>query len=240
MGELHLDVLVDRMVREFKVAANVGKPQVAYRETIRREAEGNGRFVRQTGGKGQYGHAVIKAEPNEKGAGYEFIDKIVGGTIPREYIKPIDMGIRETLDSGIYANVPMVDVKVTLIDGSYHEVDSSEMAFKIAGSMAIKDAVAKANPVVLEPMMRVEVTMPEEFMGDVIGDLNSRRGQIEGMDPRGSTQVVRAAVPLAEMFGYATDLRSMTQGRASYSMELSHYAEVPANLAAELVAKSKV
>ena len=181
-----------------------------------------------------------RAEPNEKGAGYEFIDKIVGGTIPREYIKPIDMGIRETLDSGIYANVPMVDVKVTLIDGSYHEVDSSEMAFKIAGSMAIKDAVAKANPVVLEPMMQVEVTMPEEFMGDVIGDINSRRGQIEGMDPRGSTQVVRAAVPLAEMFGYATDLRSMTQGRASYSMELSHYAEVPANLAAELVAKSKV
>jgi elongation factor G len=240
MGELHLDVLVDRMVREFKVAANVGKPQVAYRETIRREAQGNGRFVRQTGGKGQYGHAVIRAEPNEKGAGYEFIDKIVGGTIPREFIKPIDQGIRETLDSGIYANVPMVDVKVTLFDGSYHDVDSSEMAFKIAGSMAIKDAVAKANPVVLEPMMRVEVTMPEEFMGDVIGDLNSRRGQIEGMDPRGSTQVVRAAVPLAEMFGYATDLRSMTQGRASYSMELSHYAEVPANLAAELVAKSKV
>ena len=240
MGELHLDVLVDRMVREFKVAANVGKPQVAYRETIRRAAEGNGRFVRQTGGKGQYGHAVIKAEPNEKGAGYEFIDKIVGGTIPREYIKPIDQGIRETLESGIYANVPMVDVKVTLFDGSYHDVDSSEMAFKIAGSMAIKDAVAKANPVVLEPMMRVEVTMPEEFMGDVIGDLNSRRGQIEGMDPRGSTQVVRSAVPLAEMFGYATDLRSMTQGRASYSMELSHYAEVPPSLAAELVAKSKV
>ena len=240
MGELHLDVLVDRMVREFKVAANVGKPQVAYRETIRRQAEGNGRFVRQTGGKGQYGHAVILAEPNEKGKGYEFIDKIVGGTIPREYIKPIDMGIRETLDSGIYANVPMVDVKVTLIDGSYHDVDSSEMAVKIAGSMAIKDAVAKASPVILEPMMRVEVTMPEEFMGDVIGDLNSRRGQIEGMDPRGSTQVVRAAVPLAQMFGYATDLRSMTQGRASYSMELSHYAEVPPNLAAELVAKSKV
>jgi elongation factor G len=240
MGELHLDVLVDRMVREFRVAANVGKPQVAYRETVRRAAEGNGRFVRQTGGKGQYGHAVIRIEPNDKGAGYEFIDKIVGGTIPREYIKPIDQGIRETLDSGIYANVPMVDVKVTLFDGSYHEVDSSEMAFKIAGSMAVKDAVHKADPVVLEPMMRVEVTMPEEFMGDVIGDINSRRGQIEGMDPRGSTQVVRAAVPLAEMFGYATDLRSMTQGRASYSMELSHYAEVPANLAAELVAKSKV
>jgi elongation factor G len=226
MGELHLDVLVDRMVREFKVAANVGKPQVAYRETVRRAAEGNGRFVRQTGGKGQYGHAVIRIEPMEKGGGYEFVDKIVGGTIPREYIKPIDQGIRETLDSGIYANVPMVDVRVTLIDGSYHEVDSSEMAFKIAGSMAVKDAVHKADPVVL--------------MGDVIGDLNSRRGQIEGMDPRGTTQVVRSAVPLSEMFGYATDLRSMTQGRASYSMELSHYAEVPPNLAAELVAKSKV
>jgi elongation factor G len=240
MGELHLDVLVDRMVREFRVAANVGKPQVAYRETIRRAAVGNGRFVRQTGGKGQYGHAVINVEPMPKGGGYEFVDKIVGGTIPREYIKPIDQGIRETLDSGIYANVPMVDVKVTLVDGSYHEVDSSEMAFKIAGSMAIKDAVSKASPVILEPMMQVEVTMPEEFMGDVIGDLNSRRGIIEGMDPRGSTQVVRAAVPLAEMFGYATDLRSMTQGRASYSMELSHYAEVPPSLAAELVAKSKV
>jgi len=240
MGELHLDVLVDRMVREFKVAANVGKPQVAYRETIRKAAQGNGRFVRQTGGKGQYGHAVIRIEPLPKGGGYEFVDRIVGATIPREYIKPIDMGIRETLGSGIYANVPMVDIKVTLIDGSYHEVDSSEMAFKIAGSMAIKDAVGKASPVVLEPMMEVEVTMPEEFMGDVIGDLNSRRGQIEGMDPRGSTQVVRSAVPLSEMFGYATDLRSMTQGRASYSMELSHYAEVPASLAAELVAKSKV
>jgi elongation factor G len=240
MGELHLDVLVDRMVREFRVAANVGKPQVAYRETIRRPADGNGRFVRQTGGKGQYGHAVIHVEPNVKGAGYEFIDKIVGGTIPREYIKPIDLGIRETLDTGIFAGYPMVDVKVTLVDGSYHEVDSSEMAFKIAGSMAIKDAVTKASPAILEPMMQVEVTMPEEFMGDVIGDLNSRRGQIEGMDPRGSTQVVRAAVPLSQMFGYATDLRSMTQGRASYSMELSHYAEVPPNLAAELVAKSKV
>jgi elongation factor G len=240
MGELHLDVLVDRMVREFKVAANVGKPQVAYRETIRKAAVGNGRFVRQTGGKGQYGHAVINVEPLPKGGGYEFVDKIVGGTIPREYIKPIDQGIRETLDSGIYASVPMVDVKVTLVDGSYHDVDSSEMAFKIAGSMAVKDAVAKASPTILEPMMKVEVTMPEEFMGDVIGDLNSRRGLIEGMDPRGTTQVVRSAVPLAEMFGYATDLRSMTQGRASYSMELSHYAEVPASLAAELVAKSKV
>jgi elongation factor G len=240
MGELHLDVLVDRMVREFRVAANVGRPQVSYRETIRRPAEGNGRFVRQTGGKGQYGHAVIKAEPAEKGTGYEFIDKIVGGAIPREYIKSVDQGIREALATGIYAGYPMVDVRVTLHDGSFHEVDSSEMAFKIAGSMAIKDAVAKADPVILEPMMKVEVTMPGEFIGDVIGDLNSRRGQVEGMDERGTTSIVRAFVPLSEMFGYATELRSMTQGRASYSMELSHYAEVPGNLAQELVAKSRV
>jgi elongation factor G len=240
MGELHLDVLVDRMVREFKVAANVGRPQVSYRETIRRSAEGNGRFVRQTGGKGQYGHVILTLEPGQKGSGYEFVDKIVGGTIPREYMRAVDNGIRETLETGVYAGYPMVDVKAIVFDGSYHEVDSSEMAFKIAASMAVKDAVGKASPVVLEPMMRVEVTMPEEFMGDVIGDLNSRRGQVEGMDSRGSTQVVRAFVPLAEMFGYATDLRSMTQGRASYSMELSHYAEVPGNLAQELVAKSKV
>jgi len=240
MGELHLDVLVDRMVREFRVAANVGKPQVSYRETIRRKAEGNGRFVRQTGGRGQYGHVVLTLEPAEKGSGYEFVDRIVGGVIPREYMKAVDQGIREALETGVYAGYPMVDVRATAFDGSYHEVDSSEMAFKIAGSMAVKDAVGKADPVVLEPMMRVEVTMPEEFMGDVIGDLNSRRGHIEGMDSRGSTQIVRAFVPLAEMFGYATDLRSMTQGRASYSMELSHYAEVPASIAAELVAKSKV
>jgi elongation factor G len=240
MGELHLDVLVDRMIREFKVAANVGRPSVSYRETIRRAAEGNGRFIRQTGGKGQYGHAVIKIEPNEPGKGYEFIDKIVGGTIPREYIKPVDMGIRETLNTGVYAGYPMVDVKVTLFDGSFHEVDSSEMAFRIAGSMAVKDAIAKASPAILEPLMRVEVTMPEAFLGDVIGDLNSRRGHIESMESRASTQVIRARVPLAEMFGYATDLRSMTQGRASYSMELSHYAEVPANLAQELIQKSRV
>jgi elongation factor G len=240
MGELHLDVIVDRMVREFKVAANVGRPQVSYRETIRRKAEGNGRFVRQSGGKGQYGHVILNLEPNEKGAGYQFVDKIVGGTIPRDYMKAIDAGIKETLETGVYAGFPMVDVKATVFDGSYHEVDSSEMAFKIAASMAVKDAVEKASPAVLEPMMRVEVTMPEQFMGDVIGDLNSRRGQVEGMDSRGSTQVVRAFVPLAEMFGYATDLRSMTQGRASYSMELSHYEEVPGNLAQELVAKSKV
>jgi elongation factor G len=240
MGELHLDVLVDRMVREFKVAANIGKPQVSYRETIRREAEGNGRFVRQTGGKGQYGHAIIRAEPGEKGSGYEFVDKIVGGTIPREYIKSVDQGIQEALQTGIYAGYPAVDIKVTLFDGSYHEVDSSEMAFKVAGSYAIKDAFGKADPTILEPIMRVEVTMPTEFMGDVIGDLNSRRGQIEGIESRMGTEVVRAFVPLAQMFGYVTDLRSMTQGRATSSMEFSHYAEVPANLASELVQKSKV
>jgi len=240
MGELHLDVLVDRMVREFKVAANVGRPRVSYRETIRKTAEGNYRHVKQTGGKGQYGHVVIKVEPNEQGKGYEFVDKIVGGIIPREYIRPIDMGIRDALETGPYAGYRMVDVKVTLFDGSFHEVDSSEMAFRIAASMALKEAVQKASPVILEPLMRVEVTMPEQFLGDVIGDINARRGHIEAMESRGSTQVIRARVPLAEMFGYATDLRSMTQGRASYSMELSHYAEVPANLAAELVAKSRV
>jgi elongation factor G len=240
MGELHLDVLVDRMVREFKVAANVGRPRVSYRETIRRVSEGNYRHVKQTGGKGQYGHVVIKIEPNEPGKGYEFVDKIVGGTIPREYIRPIDMGIREALETGPYAGYPMVDVKVTLFDGSFHEVDSSEMAFRIAASMALKEAAHKASPVILEPLMRVEVTLPEQFLGDVIGDINARRGHIEAMESRSTTQVIRARVPLAEMFGYATDLRSMTQGRASYSMELSHYAEVPASLAVELVAKSRV
>jgi elongation factor G len=240
MGELHLDVLVDRMVREFKVAANVGKPQVSYRETIRRAADGNGRFVRQTGGRGQYGHAIIKLEPGEKASGYVFEDKIVGGVIPREYIKAVDAGIREALETGVYAGFPMVDVKATLYDGSTHEVDSSEMAFKIAGSMAAKDAVRKADPAILEPIMRVEVVMPEEFMGDVIGDLNSRRGHIEGMDNRNGTQVVRAFVPLAQMFGYVTDLRSVTQGRATSSMEFSHYSEVPKAIAAELVQKAAV
>ncbi|HEX5240353.1 MAG TPA: elongation factor G [Candidatus Limnocylindrales bacterium] len=240
MGELHLDVIVDRMIREFKVAANVGRPQVSYRETIRRAADGDGLFKRQTGGKGQFGHVVMNVEPGPKGSGFEFIDKIVGGAIPREFMRAVQMGIREALDTGIYAGYPMVDVKATVYDGSYHEVDSSEMAFKIAASMAVKDAVEKADPVVLEPVMRVEVTLPEQFMGDVIGDLNSRRGLIEATEMRGTTTVVRSFVPLAEMFGYATDLRSMTQGRASYSMELSHYAEVPGNLAQELVAKSKV
>lgn len=238
MGELHLDVLVDRMVREFRVAADVGKPQVSYRETIRRAAEGNGRFVRQTGGRGQYGHAVILLEPGEKGSGYEFVDKIVGGVIPREYIKSVSAGIREALETGVYAGYPMVDVKATLFDGSTHDVDSSEMAFKIAGSMAAKAAVQKARPAILEPVMRVEVVMPEEFMGDVIGDLNSRRGHIEGMDNRNGTQVVTAMVPLALMFGYVTDLRSVTQGRATSSMEFSHYAQVPKSMAQELVQKS--
>jgi elongation factor G len=240
MGELHLDVLVDRMTREFRVVANIGKPQVSYRETIRRQAEGVGRFVRQTGGKGQYGHVVLRLEPLAKGTGYEFVDRVIGGVIPREYMRAVDHGIRETLETGVYAGYPMVDVRATAFDGSYHEVDSSEMAFKIAASMAVKDAVERADPAILEPMMQVEVVMPEQFMGDVIGDLNSRRAHIEGAESRGTTQVVRAFVPLAEMFGYATDLRSMTQGRASYSMELSHYAEVPGSLAAELVQKSRV
>jgi elongation factor G len=240
MGELHLDVLVDRMVREFKVAANIGKPQVSYRETIRRVAEGNGRFIRQTGGKGQYGHVILRLEPLEKGTGIEFADKTVGGTIPKEYMRAIDHGVRAALETGVYAGYPMVDVRATVFDGSYHEVDSSEMAFKIAASMAVKAAVEKASPTILEPLMRVEVVMPEQFMGDVIGDLNRRRGHVEGMESRATTQVVRAFVPLSEMFGYATDLRSMTEGRASYSMELSHYAEVPGNLAAELVQKSRV
>ena len=239
MGELHLDIIVDRMVREFNVAANIGRPSVSYRETIRKRANGEGRFVRQSGGKGQYGHAVIVAEPGEKGSGYVFVDKVVGGSVPREFIKPINEGIREALQTGIYAGFPGVDVTVTLVDGSYHDVDSSEMAFKIAGSMALKDAFPKADPCVLEPVMGVEVTMPEQFMGDVMGDLNSRRGQVLGMENRGTTQVVKANVPLATMFGYATDLRSMTQGRAAFSMELSHYAEVPAHIAQELVAKNK-
>jgi elongation factor G len=240
MGELHLEVLVDRMTREFRVGANVGRPQVAYRETIRQAAKGEGRFVRQTGGRGQYGHAVITAEPGEKGSGYVFVDKIVGGAIPKEFIPAVRNGIGEALETGPYAGYPMVDVTATLIDGSFHEVDSNEQAFRIAGSMAIKAAVEKASPVILEPIMKVEVILSEEFLGDVIGDLNSRRGEIEGMDSQGSTSVVRALVPLATMFGYATDLRSSTQGRATYSMEFSHYDVVPASVASELVQDTKV
>jgi elongation factor G len=237
MGELHLEIIVDRLLREFRVDANIGRPQVAYRETIRKRVEGiEGRFVRQTGGRGQYGHAVINAEHLEDpDAGtYEFENKIVGGVIPREYIPSVDKGIKEALDSGVIAGYPVVDIKVELVDGSYHDVDSSEMAFQIAGSMAIKEALKRANPVLLEPVMDVEVVVPEEFMGDVMGDLSARRGQIQGMDSRGGGQVIRAMVPLSEMFGYATTVRSKTQGRATFTMQFDHYAEVPKSIAAEI------
>ncbi len=240
MGELHLEVLVDRMLREFSVDANVGKPQVAYRETIRKKVEKvECRYIRQTGGRGQYGHVVITLEPTGPGGGYEFIDKISGGVIPKEYIPAVDAGIQEALTNGVLAGYPMVDVRVTLTYGSYHDVDSSEMAFKIAGSMAVKDAARKASPVLLEPVMAVEVVTPEENMGDVIGDLSSRRGKVEGMEQRGSTQVVRALVPLGDMFGYATDLRSRTQGRATYTMQFSAYYEVPDSIAREIVARAR-
>jgi elongation factor G len=239
MGELHLEVLVDRMLREFKVQANVGRPQVSYREAIRKATRAEGRFVRQTGGKGQYGHAILTLEPLERGGGFEWESKIVGGAVPREYWRAIEEGVKEALAGGVVAGYPVIDVKATLVDGSYHEVDSSEMAMKIAGSMAAKDGVSRADPAILEPVMQVEVTTPEEFMGDVIGNLNARRGQIDGIDERGSSRMIRAHVPLAEMFGYATELRSMTQGRATYSMEFSRYAEVPSSLANELIAKSK-
>ncbi|MGH2462367.1 MAG: elongation factor G, partial [Candidatus Limnocylindria bacterium] len=239
MGELHLEVIVDRMLREFKVQANVGRPQVSYREAIRKAVKAEGRLVRQTGGKGQYGHAVITLEPLERGSGYVFESKIVGGAIPREFWKAVEEGIRDALAGGVVAGYPVIDAKATLIDGSFHEVDSSEMAFKIAGSMAAKAAVQKADPAILEPVMRVEVVTPEDFMGDVIGNLNARRGSVDGIEERGTSRVIGAHVPLAEMFGYATDLRSMTQGRATYSMEFSRYAEVPASIATELIAKSK-
>lgn len=235
MGELHLEIIVDRLLREFRVDANIGKPQVAYRETIKKQAANvEGRFVRQTGGRGQYGHAVINAGPNEVGAGYTFENKIVGGVIPREYIPAVDKGIKEALDSGVVAGYPVVDVKVELVDGSYHEVDSSEMAFHIAGSMAIKEALKRADPVLMEPMMDVEVVVPEEFMGDVMGDLSSRRGQIQGMESRSGGQVINAMVPLSEMFGYATDVRSKTQGRATFTMQFDHYAEVPKSIAQQI------
>jgi elongation factor G len=238
MGELHLEIIVDRLLREFKVDANVGKPQVAYRETITKSLDKvQGKFVRQTGGRGQYGDAVIAVEPNEPGGGYEFTNKIVGGAIPKEYINSVDQGIQEAMESGVLAGFPVVDVKVTLVDGSYHEVDSSEMSFKVAGSMAIKNAMQKAGPVLLEPVFSVEVVTPEEYMGDVMGDLNSRRGRIEGMEARGNAQVISARVPLSEMFGYATDVRSMTQGRATYTMQFLRYEEVPKSLAEQLTAK---
>jgi len=239
MGELHLEILVDRMLREFKVEANVGAPQVAYRETIRKAVKTEGKFIRQSGGKGQYGHVVIEVEPGEPGSGFEFVSKIVGGSIPKEYISPAEQGMKEACESGILAGYPVIDVKATLVDGSFHDVDSSEMAFKIAGSMAIKDGVMKASPVLLEPMMKVEVEVPEDFLGDVMGDLNSRRGQIEGMGSEQGIAKVTAKVPLAEMFGYATDIRSKTQGRGIFSMEFSHYDEVPRNVAEAIIAKSK-
>lgn len=240
MGELHLEILVDRMQREFKVEANVGRPQVAYRETIRKRVEKvEGKFIRQSGGKGQYGHVVINVEPGETGSGFVFEDKVVGGVIPREYIKPVEEGIREALENGIIAGYPMVDVKVQLVYGSYHDVDSSEMAFKIAGSMAVKEGVKKAQPVILEPIMKVEVVSPGDYMGDVLGDLSARRGKIGGMSQRGESQVIDSQVPLSEMFGYSTRLRSMTQGRAVYSMEFSHYDEVPKSKAEEILSKVK-
>jgi len=239
MGELHLEIIVDRLLREFKVGGNVGKPQVAYRETIRTESKAEGRFVRQSGGRGQYGHVYITLGPSEPGKGFEFENKIVGGSIPREYIAPVEKGIKEAMDSGVLAGYPVVDIKATLYDGSFHEVDSSEMAFKIAGSMAFKEASKKANPVLLEPVMAVEVVTPEEYMGDVIGDLNSRRGKIQEMSRRGAVQVVKAVVPLSEMFGYATDLRSKTQGRATYTMQFSRYDEVPKQIGEKLIAKAK-
>jgi elongation factor G len=238
MGELHLDVIVDRMMREFRVDANVGRPQVAYRETLTREARVEGRHVRQSGGKGQYGHVVVEFQPRDRGEGYEFEDGIVGGSVPREYIPAVNAGIQEAMNTGGKAGFPVVDVKARLVDGSFHEVDSSEMAFKIAGSLAFKEALNRGKPVILEPVMAVEVTTPEDFMGDVIGDLNSRRGHIQGMEERAGAQVVRATVPLANMFGYVTDLRSMTQGRAVSSMEFDHYAPLPDNLAQEFVEKA--
>jgi elongation factor G len=237
MGELHLEIIVDRLLREFKVEANVGKPQVAYRETIRKMAEAQGRYVRQTGGRGQYGDVYLEVEPNETGKGFEFENKIVGGTIPREYIPAVEKGIREALDTGVLAGYPIVDIKVRLTDGSYHDLDSSEMAFKIAASMGFKEACRRAKPVLLEPVMDVEVVTPEEYMGAIVGDLNSRRGRIVSMEARGSSQVIRATVPLGQMFGYATEMRSMTQGRATYTMQFSRYEEVPLAIAEEIMAK---
>ncbi len=235
MGELHLEIIVDRLKREFGVDVNVGKPQVAYRETIKKEVTSEGKFIKQTGGRGQYGHVWLKIEPLEPGKGFEFHETIKGGVVPKEYIPAVEAGVREAMETGVVAGYPMTDIKVTLFDGSYHEVDSSEMAFKIAGSIAFKEGAKKANPVLLEPIMEVEVTTPEEFMGDVIGDLNKRRGRVQGMEARGNAQVIRALVPLAEMFGYATDLRSMTQGRATYIMRFSHYEEVPPNVAEQII-----
>ena len=239
MGELHLQIIVDRMLREFKVDCKVGEPQVAYRETIRKSVEAEGKFVRQSGGHGQYGHCWLKLEPQEPGEGFSFENKVVGGAIPKEFIKPIEDGVKQAMEAGVVAGYPMVDIKATVFDGSFHEVDSSEAAFKVAGSMAFKNGAEKANPVLLEPYVKVEVTVPEEYMGDVIGDLNSRRGRIEGMEARNGAQVINGFVPLSEMFGYSTDLRSKTQGRGNYSMEVAYYDEVPKNIADQIVAKNK-
>jgi elongation factor G len=234
MGELHLDIIVDRMKREFKVEAKVGAPQVAYRETIQKEQQIEEKYVKQTGGRGQYGHVIMTIEPNEAGKGYEFVNKVVGGRIPNEFITPVDKGLQEAMTRGIVAGYPVVDVKCTLLDGSYHDVDSSEFAFKACASIAFRNAAGKANPVLLEPIMDVEVVTPEEYMGDVVGDLNKRRGQIAEMTERGKAKVITAKVPLSEMFGYATDLRSLSQGRANYSMEFKHYEKVPANVAEKI------
>jgi len=239
MGELHLEIIVDRLMREFRVGANVGKPQVAYRETIRKKAQAEGKYIRQTGGRGQYGHVYIEIEPLQPGKGFEFVNKVVGGVIPREYIPAVGKGIKEALENGVLAGYPVVDLKVTLFDGSYHEVDSSELAFKIAGSIAFKEATKKADPVILEPIMNIEIVTPEEYMGEVIGDLNGRRGKIQTIGQRGKTQVITAQVPLGSMFNYATDLRSKTQGRATYTMQFSHYEEVPKAISEEIVAKVK-
>jgi elongation factor G len=240
MGELQLEIFVDRLVREFSVDANVGRPQVAYRETVGKQVtKVEGRFVRQTGGRGQYGHAVINLEPASPGEGYEFVDKIVGGKIPREYIPAVDLGIQEAMESGTLAGFPVVDVRVELVEGSYHDVDSSEMAFKVAGSMAFKNAMQRSGPKLLEPVMSVEVVTPEDYLGDVMGDLNSRRGRVEGLEPRGNAQAVRAHVPLATMFGYATELRSMTQGRATFTMQFDRYEEVPQSIAGEIVSAAQ-
>lgn len=239
MGELHLDIIIDRMKREFNVEANIGQPQVAYRETIRKIAEAEGKYIKQSGGRGQYGHCYLRVEPNKEGAGFEFIDEVKGGAIPREYIPAIGKGVKEALERGVIAGYPLVDLKVAVTDGTYHDVDSSEAAFKIAGSMGFQEAVKKANPVILEPVMKVDVVTPENFMGDVIGDLNAKRGQIGDMTDRGQVKAISAKVPLSSMFGYATQLRSMTQGRASYSMEFSHYSEVPKNVAEQIISKGK-
>jgi elongation factor G len=239
MGELHLEILVDRMKREFKVEANIGKPQVAYRETITKKVNAEGKFVKQSGGRGKYGHVLIEMEPNEPGKGYEFVNNIVGGAIPKEYIPAVSKGIEDAMKNGVIAGYPLVDIKVTLYDGSYHEVDSDELSFRVAGSMALKDGARKADPVLLEPIMQIEVITPEEYLGDVMGDLNSRRGKIEGFTARRDAQVIRALAPLSEMFGYATRLRSMTQGRAIYTMQFSHYSQVPQSVADEIVKSSK-